>query len=92
MGDTTGGSVSLASNDWSISERWNCKYVTKTILTHDSHWIEGAGIYPDIVVEVTEADFAVVIDLVLFVDTRYLDGVQVESPVHDIEVLCLNQY
>ena len=74
VGDTTGGSVSFATHGYDVSEGWRCNYVDKTILTYDSHWIEGAGIYPDIVVEATEADFAAGIDPVLDYAIEILDS------------------
>ena len=64
LGDTTRGSVSyLGMNQ--LTENCSYAYVTETILTYQHHWIEGNGIYPDIVVEATEADFAAGIDPVL---------------------------
>lgn len=74
VGDTTGGSVSFKNGSCGISEGWRCSYVRKTILTYDSHWIEGAGIYPDIVVEATYADFAAGIDPVLDYAIEMLDS------------------
>ena len=65
VGDTTGGSVSNIGGSISITESWRCKFVDETILTYNKHWIEGAGIPPDIFVEATEADFASGVDPVL---------------------------
>lgn len=64
VGDTTRGSVSTLSFK-SITENWYCAVVSETILTNGKHWIEGAGIPPDVFVEVTEADFAAGVDPVL---------------------------
>ncbi len=74
VGDTTGGSVSFAKAGTAISERWSCGYVNKTILTYNSHWIEGNGIYPDIVVETSPADLAAGIDPVLDYAIEMLDS------------------
>ncbi len=64
VGDTTGGSVSIF-HDVPIADLWYARVVQTTILTKQKHWIEGAGIPPDIYVEATESDFAAGIDPVL---------------------------
>ncbi len=64
VGDTTRGSVSTLSTV-NITDNWQCKVVTETILTNGKHWIEGAGIPPDVFVEATEGDFAAGVDPVL---------------------------
>ncbi len=64
VGDTTGGSVSRFSLT-QITDHWSCASVYRTILTYDNHWIEGAGLPPDIYVETTEGDFAAGVDPVL---------------------------
>ncbi len=64
VGDTTRGSVSGLSTLF-VTENWKGKVVTETILTNGKHWIEGAGIPPDVFVEAAEADFAAGVDPVL---------------------------
>ena len=44
---------------------WYCTVPFTTVLTYDKHWIEGNGIYPDILVNTSEADFAAGVDPVL---------------------------
>lgn len=64
LGDTTRGNVSLLYTA-ELTENWRFSYVRETILTYQHHWIEGSGIYPDILVNATEADFAAGVDPVL---------------------------
>ena len=73
LGDTTRGSVSKLT-DCTISDDWYCWVPTGTILTYDQHWIEGAGIPPDVYVEATEADFAAGVDPVLDYAIELLEG------------------
>ena len=65
VGGTTGGSVSLLSTSAYLFGDWYCMVVSKTILTYEKHWIEGAGIAPDIYVQSTEADFSAGVDPVM---------------------------
>ncbi|MCK5035119.1 MAG: hypothetical protein KAS73_04430, partial [Candidatus Sabulitectum sp.] len=74
VGDTTRGSVSYVSLK-SITENWKCAVVKETILTNGKHWIEGAGIPPDVFVEVTEADFAAGVDPVLDLAIEMLEEI-----------------
>jgi len=64
LGDTTRGNVSYMQTS-QLTTNWRFSIVTETILTYQHHWIEGNGIYPDIAVEATEADFAAGVDPVL---------------------------
>ncbi len=74
VGDTTGGSVSMVGDAVRITQHCSCTVISKTILTKDKFWIEGAGLPPDIYVEATEADFAAGVDPVLNYAIEMLDG------------------
>lgn len=74
VGDTTRGSVSSLFSV-SVTENWRCRVVRETILTNGKHWIEGAGIPPDVFVEATEADFAAGADPVLDLAIEMLEEI-----------------
>ncbi len=74
VGDTTGGSVSMLGNIRPVIGNWWCAVPSVTILTYDKHWIEGNGIYPDILINATEADFAAGVDPVLDYAIEMLDS------------------
>ena len=76
VGDTTRGSVSGAFSIATVTENWKCQVVRETILTNGKHWIEGAGIPPDVFVEVTEADFAAGVDPVLDLAIEMLEEIR----------------
>ncbi len=57
VGDTTGGSGNWQTEAWLLPDGWHIVCPVVTLARADSSLVEGTGVFPDHLVEATEADF-----------------------------------
>lgn len=57
VGDTTGGSGNWQTEAWLLPDGWHIVCPVVTLARADSSLVERTGVFPDHLVEATEADF-----------------------------------